>query len=62
MVEGILASCYPSTYHDMGHLAMTPIRWLPRMIEWIFGDDNGFQAFPNILEHVGRSILPYEVV
>ena len=60
VVDGILASCYPSSYHDMAHLAMTPIRWFPRMIEMIFGDDNGFQALVNILEHVGRSVLPNE--
>ena len=61
VVDGVLASCYPSTYHDMAHIGMAPVQWFPEMIEWIFGDDNGLFAYANILEYVGRLILPYEV-
>ena len=61
-VDGVLASCYPSSYHDMAHFGMTPVQWFPEMIEWIFGDDNGLLTYANILEYVGRIILPYEVV
>ena len=61
VVDGVLASCYPSTYHDMAHIGMTPIQWFPEIIEWILGDDNGLLAYANILEYVGRLILPYEV-
>lgn len=60
VVDGVLASCYASTYHDIAHIVMMPIRWFPWVIKWIFGDDNGMLAFVNILEYVGRSVLPYE--
>ena len=58
IVNGILASCYPAVDHDMIHIGMTPIQLFPEMIEWIFGDDKGFQAFVSILGHLGRPILP----
>ena len=60
VVDGVLASCYASTYHDIAHIVMMPIGWFPWVIKWIFGDDNGMLAFVNILEYVGRSVLPYE--
>ena len=37
MVDGVLASCYPSTDHDVGHLGMAPMRWFPTFMEPIFG-------------------------
>ena len=31
-VDGILASCYPSCYHDLGHIGMLPIQLFPTVI------------------------------
>ena len=45
MVDGVLASCYAFTDHDLAHIVMTPIQWYPQTIQWIFGDDGGFSAF-----------------
>ena len=59
MVNGVLASCYPSTNHDVGHFGMAPMRWFPTFTEWIFGDDNGMQAYVSILADIGIWILPY---
>ena len=41
VVDGVLASCYPSYNHDLGHIGMMPIQMFPTLLEWIFCDDNG---------------------
>ena len=53
MVDGVLASCYASADHDLAHIGMTPIRWFPDVIEWIFGHENGQQSYTGILEKFG---------
>ena len=58
MVDGVLASCYPSVDHDLSHIGMTPIHWFPEIIEWIFGDDNGWQNYVKLAEDVGL-VVPY---
>ena len=59
IVDGILASCYPSADHDISHIVLVPIQWFPEMVDWIFGDDSGLQVYIKILEHVGRSMMPH---
>ena len=58
MIDGVVASCYPSVHHDLGHIAMTPLHWFPRMTKWIFGDDNGFTGYALINEELGRWLHP----
>ena len=58
MVNGVLASCYPSNDHDMAHLGMTPVRRFPEIIQWLFGDDGGFSVFVLINDELGKWILP----
>ena len=58
LVDWVLVSCYPSMNHDLSHFGTTPIRWFPEIIEWIFGDDNGWQSYVKIAEEIGR-IIPY---
>ena len=53
MVDGVLASCYASTDHDLAHIAMTPIRWFPEMTAWIFGREDGYKIYTDILEKFG---------
>ena len=57
MVDGILASCYPSTDHDLAHFGMTPLRWFPELTEWIFGNDNGFQAYAKITAYLQQYLV-----
>ena len=57
VADGVLASCYPSVDHDMSHLSMTPIRWFPDIIQWIFGEEDGFLTFVRISEELGKLIL-----
>ena len=59
MVDGILASCYPSADHDVAHFGMTPMLQFPEITQWIFGVENGFQGFVHIGDEVARWILPY---
>ena len=61
MVDGILASCHSSTHPDLAHTGMTPIRWFPETIRWIFGKDDGFQGYVKIAERSGRWILTHEL-
>ena len=58
MIDGVLASCYPSSNHDLAHLGMKPIQLFPKITKWIFGEDNGFQVYSNIEEQLGKWILP----
>ena len=58
MVDGVLASCYPSVDHDLSQIGMTPIHWFPEIIEWIFGDENLWQNYVKLAEDVGL-VVPY---
>ena len=58
MVDGVMASCYPSVNHDLGHISMLPIQYFPRIMELIFGEDNGFSEYSNIANHLGGWMLP----
>ena len=57
IVDGVLASCYPSVHHDLANIGMTPIRWFPAMIEWIFGNDKGSQTCATISEELGKLVF-----
>ena len=59
MVDGILASCYASSDHDLGNILMAPIHWFPDIVEVMFGDDKGSSAYANILTDWGKYVLPY---
>ena len=54
IVDGVLASCYPSTHHDLGHIGMTPMRWFPEMMQCVFGEVYGFSLYVGITESVGK--------
>ena len=58
IVDGVLASCYPYHHHDLAHISKTPIRWFPQIMEWIFGEENGFPVFVKVSEEV-ESISPF---
>ena len=50
MVDGILTSCYASVNNVLAHLVLTPIRWFPDLIEWMFGVETGFQISVGIFK------------
>ena len=53
LVNGVLASCYPSAYHDLANIGMKPGQLYPEIMEWIFGVDNGFSVYAKVTEDVG---------
>ena len=58
MVDGVLASCYASfPDHYMAHFTMALIRWFPKLIHWIFGEDNESPVYVEITEQFCRSIF-----
>ena len=54
VVDGVVASCYASTDHDLAHIGTFPMRWFPTMVEWILGQDIGISAYSNILIVIGE--------
>ena len=59
VVDGMLASCYASVDHDLGHIAMAPLRWFPDIMEWIFGHDNVRPAFAVMAEELNQNVLSF---
>ena len=58
VVDRVLASCYASSDHNLAHIGMTPIRWFPEIIGWIFGGKNGPQGYVNFAKDLGRYLFP----
>ena len=59
VVDGVLTSCYAFSDHDLVHIGMMPIRWYPKVIEWLFGVEDGFSGFAKIAEILGNYVMPY---
>ena len=59
MVDGVLASCYPSGDHDLSQIGMSPIKWFPNFTKWIFGDDKNLQVYVGLSTDLGRWVLPH---
>ena len=59
MVDGILTSCYASVNHELAHLVPTPLRWFHDLLEWMFGEETGFQISVGIFGQFGKWILPH---
>ena len=59
MVDGVLASCYGSFDATLAHTVMTPMQWLPEIIDWIFGEDNANSVYVMIKQSLGKLLLPY---
>ena len=58
IVDGVLASCYASFDHDLAHIAMAPMQWIPKIMEFIFGEDNGSSGYVKMAKGFGRWMLP----
>ena len=59
LVDGILASCYASSHHDLGHLALAPLRYFPKLMDLIFGQSNNYPGYVKVLEDFGKMLSPY---
>ena len=60
IVNGVLASSYASCDHDIAHIGMMPIQWVPEIVEWLFGEDDGTLYFVKIDKAATRMLLPTE--
>ena len=60
VIDGVLASCYPSAHHDLAYIGMSPIRWFPKILKWIFGDENGILGYVRIAEELGMWVILME--
>ena len=60
VVDGVLASCYASFDHDLAHIAMTPMKKFPALIEWAFGEDKGMKGYLSLAKIFGRYLVPDE--
>ena len=59
VVNDVLASCYASTHHDLAHIGMTPIRVVPIIVEWIFGNNDGSSIYVRLVEDFGKLVAPF---
>ena len=57
--DGVVASCYASTDHDLAQIVMFLMRWFPTMVEWILGQDKESSAYVNILTVIGEWVPPF---
>ena len=48
LVDEVLASCYADVDHDIGQLAMAPVKWFSETMQMVFGEDGGTPAFINV--------------
>ena len=58
VVDGVLASCYAFSDHDMAHLGTILLRWFPSLNEVIFGKDDESPAYVNIATQFARTVMP----
>ena len=56
--DGVLASCYPFSNHDLAHYGMTPMRLFSDIMEMIFGDNKDFSVYVKATEDLGTWIFP----
>ena len=62
IVDGVLSSCYAhSPDHDVAHFVLTPLRWFPDIIHWIFGENIGMPFYVEIAAYFGNMIIPQSV-
>ena len=61
MVNGILASCYAFSDHDLAHIGITPLCWFPQIMELIFGVEDGTLAYAIVMDHLGHWSLTNEL-
>ena len=59
IVDGVLASCYTFSDQDLAHFSLLPIQSFPQIMVWIFGEDNESPGYVDVLENLGKLMLPY---
>ena len=61
IVNRVLVSCYAAfNAPDVSHFSMAPLRWIPEMIEEMFGHDEKFPVFVTMGHELGTWLFSYE--
>ena len=60
IVDEILASCYAFPDHILAHAGMTPMRWFPKIVNGIFGVENGSPGYVKVTEVFGEWLFPFD--
>ena len=58
VVNRVVSSCYATINHDLAHIGMTPVIWVPDIVQWIFGEEDGLSAFAKTIEYMKKSMVP----
>ena len=61
MVNGMMASCYAFSDHDLAHFMLAPMQWYPEIMVWIFGIEKESIGYISILTDLGGLILPSNI-
>ena len=62
VVNGVVASCYVFPDHNLAHTGMMPIRWYPKLMEWLFDVEDGFLGYVMVAENLGSWMLPFNFI
>ena len=62
IVDGVLASCYAFTNHDLAHIGMTPLPWFPEVTKWIFGKCTKYPVFLDVAENLDGLLFLSDVI
>ena len=57
IVDGVLASSYAFTSHDIAHFGITPVQWFPEITEWIFGKYNESPIYIDVAANLARILF-----
>ena len=61
ITDEVLASCYAFGDHDLAHIAITPMLWIPVINNLVLGDDSGIPVYIKIAEEMGSMMLPSQL-
>ena len=61
MTDEVLASCYAFDDHDLAHIGISPMLWIPVINNAVLGDDSGIPVYIKIAEEMGSMMLPSEL-
>ena len=59
LVDGILASCYTSSQDDLGHIFLAPMRYIPKLMDLIFGPGTDYPGYVKVVVDLGKIVIPY---
>ena len=58
IVDGVLASCFANSHHDVAYSVMIPIQKFSEVMDLIFGIEDGFPVFVSSARQLGKLLLP----